>query len=262
MKMTKKDKTEKSFEAKRAALLKGLASKDGVTEVAIKNVYGPHAMAVVGDFVDRKPERARKPAAKKAAAPKEEGKRARRPPRPPARYGAAATTVLPDEAEFRAALHKKYTTTARSLVEDAYGEIETLAGEAREAYDNMESGNLGQTQRCQTFGETADALENISAPDLPDAFDEVEIVRLPTISNATGRAHRLSEAVSDMQLACDEVESWLEDKKASGEDATDDAEEKDEDEEEFDADAVEAAIEEIRGHADEAEGVEFPGMYG
>jgi len=256
--MKKDTNEEKSFEAKRAALLKSLASKDGVTEIAIKNVYGPHAMAVLRDLVEPKPERAR-PAAKKAA-PKADGKRARRPPRPPTRYGAAPTVALPSEAEFRTALHKKYTTTARQLVEDAYSEIESLASEARECADNMEAGNLGQTQRCQTFAETADTLEGISAPDVPDAFDEVEVVRLPTLSDSTSRAHRLSEAVSDLQLACDEVESWLEDNKQSGADATDEEEEKEADE--VDADAVEAAIEEIRGHADEAEGVEFPGMYG
>lgn len=254
----KKTKDEgKSFEAKRAALLKGLASKDGVTEIAIKNVYGAHAMAVIRDLVEPK---AAKPAAKKSAPakPPADGKRTRRPPRPPTRYGAAATTALPTEAEFRTALHKKYTTTARSLVEDAYNTLEELAGEARECADNMEAGNLGQTQRCQTFAETADTLEGISAPDLPDVFDEVEVVRLPTLSNATGRAHRLSEATSDMQLACDEVESWLEDKKQSGADATEDEDEK----EELDESEIESAIEEIRGHADEAEGVEFPGMYG
>lgn len=246
--MTTKKNT--SFDTKRAALLKNLTRKEGVTEIAIKNVYGAHAMAVIRDHVEPKP------AAKKAA-PKADGKRTRRPP---TRYGAAPTVALPSEAEFRTALHKKYTTTARQLVEDAYSEIESLASEARECADNMEAGNLGQTQRCQTFAETADTLEGISAPDVPDAFDEVEVVRLPTLSDSTSRAHRLSEAVSDLQLACDEVESWLEDNKQSGADATDEEEEKEDDE--VDADEVEAAIQEIRDHADEAEGVEFPGMYG
>jgi len=245
---------EKSFEEKRAALLKGLASKDGVTEIAIKNVYGPHAMAVLRDFVEQKEGAPSKKKKNAPAKPPAEGKRARRAPRPPTRYGAAATTALPSETEFRDALNKKYTTTARSLVEDAYSVIEDLAGEAREIADSASGTGLENTQRIQTFNETADTLEGISIPDLPDVFDEVEVVRLPTISNATGRAHRLGEAVSDMQLACDEVESWLGAKK----DAADNGEEEDE----LDIDGVDDALTEIRDHAGEAEGVEFPGMYG
>lgn len=258
--MIKEKDEQKSFEQQREALLKRLASKDGATEIAIKNVYGPHAMAILRDYVERKAETTR-PAEKKPK-PKEDGKRARRPPRPLDRYGAASTTALPTQEEFRAALNKKYTTTARQLVENAYGEIESLASEARDIAENLEAGNLGQTQRCQTFSETADVLEGLSIPDLPDAFDEVEIVRLPTIAKSTGRAHRLSEAVSDMQLACDEVESWLEGKKEEIEVASDNGEEEKELEDELDAGTIEEALEEVRGHADEAEGVEFPGMYG
>ena len=41
---------------------------------------------------------------------------------------------------------------AIDIVNDS--EIESLASEARECADNMEAGNLGQTQRCQTFAET------------------------------------------------------------------------------------------------------------
>lgn len=245
--MIKEKDEQKSFEQQREALIKRLASKDGATEIAIKNVYGPHAMAILRDYVETK------------AARPGDSQRARRPA---TRYGAASTTALPTQEEFRAALNKKYTTTARQLVENAYGEIESLASEARDIAENLEAGNLGQTQRCQTFSETADVLEGLSIPDLPDAFDEVEIVRLPTIAKSTGRAHRLSEAVSDMQLACDEVESWLEGKKEEIEVASDNGEEEKELEDELDAGTIEEALEEVRGHADEAEGVEFPGMYG
>lgn len=252
------DDKEKSFEEKRAALLKGLASKDGVTEIAIKNVYGPHAMAVIWDLVEQKEGAPSKKKKDAPAKPPAEGKRSRSAPRPLKRYSAAETTVLPTMNEFRAALNKKYTITARSLVEDAYSVIEDLAGEAREIVDGASNTGLENTQRIQTFSETADTLEDLSIPDLPDVFDEVEVVRLPTISNATGRAHRMGEALSDMQLACDEVEKWLEDKKQSGEAATEDEDEK----EELDESEIESAIKDIRDAVNAAEGVEFPGMYG
>lgn len=241
--MQKETEEAKIFDAQRAALLKGLKSKNGVTSLAIKNVYGPHAMVVLRELVEPK------------APQPGDSQRARRRA---TFYGATATTALPSRAEFLAVLNKKCTTTARALLENAYSTLADLASEAREVSDNLEASNLGRTQRGETFTETADVLEGISMPKLPDVFDEVEIVRLPTISNATGRAHRLSEAVSDMQLAQEEVESWLDDRKQSGADLTEDEDEK----EEIDESEIEDVLKEIREHADDAERVEFPGMFG
>ena len=260
--MTKTTKsTEKSFEEKLAQLNKLLSSKDGATEIAFKNVYGPHAMSVLREYVERKasvPPRATKPSDKEAG---DEGKKKRRAPRPPERYSPKGDVTLPSMEEYRTALNKKYTNTASNLVEDGYAAIEELAAEAREVAENMESGNLGQTSRCQTFQETADVLEGITISMLPGIFGEVELVRLPTLSDSTSRSHRLSEALDDLRMACDAVESWVEAEKTQREIEAE-GEETGEEDDDTDYQEIEDAIQEIRDHADEAEGVEFPGMYG
>ena len=230
---------DKVFEKKRAALTKALASKEGVTEIAIKNVYGPHAMSIIGEYVEAKPLKKGLPKTKRA---------------PAERYELIESAVLPTRDEYRNALNRKFTYTASSLATDAYAAIEELAGEAREVADNMESGNLGQTQRCQTFQETADVLEGIEAPELPSVFEEIEIVRLPCLSHRTGRSYRLGEAVSDLSMVADEVESWLDEKRDEAKTGGDD--------ETIDLSEVETTMDQLREDAGNAENVEFPDMFG
>lgn len=221
-------KKETDPNAKVIKLRKAFA-KGGVTARMIKNVYGDYAMNVLLPSL--------------LTQDKVDGPR---------------TTFktlgnLPTAEEYQVMLRKRYTYSAQNLLEEAYSVLEELASEAREVADNMESGNLGQTTRAQTFSETADVLEGLSAPDLDDeAFTQAEVYRLPDLSDRSGRAHRRDEAVSDIRSACDEVESYIESMKEAG------GEEYDEDH----FSEAESAIEEMRNHADEAEGCEFPGMFG
>jgi hypothetical protein len=161
--------------------------------------------------------------------------------------------TLPTPEEYNRLAEKYYTYPVDSLVDDAFSVIEELAGEMREGFDNMEGGNLGNTQKCQTYGETADTLESIEKPEMPDCLSEIETVRFPTVSKSTSRAHRASEAASDLNVAADAIDEWVTDRRA---------EDKSEDEEELDLDGLDSLAEDLRNAASELEGCEFPGMFG
>jgi hypothetical protein len=168
--------------------------------------------------------------------------------------------TLPTPEEYNRLAEKYYTYTVDSLIDDAFSVIEELAGEMREGFDNMEGGNLGSTQKCQTYGETADTLEGVNAPDLPDALNNIKVIRYPSTSKSTGRAHRASEASSDLNLAADAIEEWVTDKREMLDERDDDDNE--ETEEELDLDGLDSLAEELRNAASELEGCEFPGMFG
>lgn len=217
-----------------AALVKRLA-KESVSTRALKKVFGPHAVSGLVNVLDGDPER-------------EDF------------WCLPSGVSLPSLDEYRVLLDKYFTVSVASLIEDAYAAIEELAGEMREGYDNMEGGNLGSTQKCQTYGETADTLEGVNAPDLPDALNNIEVIRYPSTSKSTGRAHRASEAASDLNLAADAIEEWVTDKREMLDERDDDDNE--ETEEELDLDGLDSLVEELRDAAGNVEGCEFPGMFG
>ena len=135
-------------------------------------------------------------------------------------------------------------------VADAISELQSLAEECREIVDNAEGG-LAETARIQTFEETASTLEGISEPEVPEVVDELEIRYVEQRSTRKGRgesrAVRCANAVSLLQAAQEAVSVWLEDDANEKHDARDDVEQLAND------------LEEIIG---EAEGCEFPGMFG
>ena len=199
---------------------------------ALKSLYGPHALSVLAShFI-------------------EEG----------GVYTIIEGKSQPSREEYNKLAEAYYTYTVAYLIEDAFSVIEGLAEEMREGYDNMESGNLGATQKCQTYGETADTLEGVQAPELPDCLSQIETVRYPTISKSTGRAHRAGEAASDLNLAADAIEEWVTEKREMLDERDDDDNEAIEDE--LDLDGLDALVESLREAAGEVEGCEFPGMFG
>lgn len=137
----------------------------------------------------------------------------------------------------------------------AYGELSSLAEEARDIYDNASEG-LQQTQRIQTFEETADTLENLDEPSVPDGFEgEVSFgEEAPRRKNrGLSRSSRCGNAISAMGALvslCEERIAELDEK----EDLSDDEE------------TLKTDLEELRDQLEndksEAEGCEFPGMYG
>lgn len=145
--------------------------------------------------------------------------------------------------------HVQCTGTVSS-VSDAYSALEELGSECREVVDNASEG-LSQTQRIQTFDETAGVLENLSEPDVPECVGELAITyseRTPKHKRrAPSRAVRCSNAVSVLQAAADALEEWLDDEQNSEHD---------------DRDEVQSLLDQLQNDAGEAENCEFPGMYG
>lgn len=136
------------------------------------------------------------------------------------------------------------SNSVRSLIADGVSQLEELASECREMVDNASEG-LAETQRIQTFGETADALEGISEPDMPDELDTVldTVVAfsesVPTRKGrGTSRSVQRDNAVSMLSAAVEALQD-VDDNEAADELAT-----------------------EVQNIIDEAEGCEFPGMYG
>ena len=147
--------------------------------------------------------------------------------------------------------YKSRTTESTvSAISDAISDLTSLGEECREIVDNAEGG-LRETQRIQTFDETASALENLSEPDVPEVVAELSITYSEQVSTRKGRgesrAVRCSNSVAVLQAAQEAVSVWLED---------------DANEEHADRDDVEQLANDLEEIIGEAESCEFPGMFG
>lgn len=142
------------------------------------------------------------------------------------------------------------TDSTVSAISDAISDLTSLGEECREIVDNA-SENLQQTSRIQTFDETASALEGLSEPDVPECVAELPITYSEQISTRKGRgesrAVRCANSVAVLQAAQEAVAMWLEDET---------------NEEHAERDEVEQLANDIEEIIGEAEGCEFPGMYG
>lgn len=156
--------------------------------------------------------------------------------------------------------YKNVTTeTNVSSVEDACSALEELASECREIVDNAEGG-LAETARIQTFGETADTLEGISTPDIPECVADLPMTVVTQASTRKGRGEsrnvRCANEVAVLSAARDAVDEWINTRTGEIEDAGGTV---DDDED------VQAAVEfvgELENIIGDAEGCEFPGMFG
>lgn len=142
--------------------------------------------------------------------------------------------------------------TIVDAISEACGEITSLAEEMRDAFDNTPE-SLQSSGAGEARGEAADALENISEPDVPEELqgDKFKIkwhVRaLPAKQQAKlSRAARRDEAVQTLTAVVERLNA-----------ITDDAEFTEEERE-----AASGFADEVQQIIDEAEAVEFPGMYG
>lgn len=155
---------------------------------------------------------------------------------------------------------KEYTGSVSSI-SDAFSALESLGEEAREIVDNATEG-LSQTQRVQTFDETAGTLEGLSEPEVPSCVADLAIT-WTECTTRTGRANRRDNATACLSAAKDAAETWLEERRAEEADADGVGESEDDaDDTEVDLDEVEQFISELDDLISEAEGCEFPGMFG
>lgn len=145
----------------------------------------------------------------------------------------------------------RYSTSVESLVDEAYAEIECLAEEMRERFDNMPE-NLQGGDVGGRVEEAADTLEGIDRVDYPDGLSEIITVFYPTL-NCDSRSSRAVEAASKLRHAVDALREWQDEKTVeANEDGT---------EEEVDPTLATEFADELENHAEEIEFVEFPGMY-
>lgn len=141
------------------------------------------------------------------------------------------------------------TTTYKSSLADAVstacGDLTSLAEECREVVDGAEGGRAN-TQRILTLGETADTLENISEPEIEDEPGKIEIEYAQMLPKSKrhglSRGDRRDNATMILDACIQELEE---------------AQDKLEDKE-----AYQPLIDELNEIKDNAESVEFPGMYG
>lgn len=155
----------------------------------------------------------------------------------------------------------KQSACVADAVSMAFGALEELAGECREIVDGASEG-LSQTQRIQTLDETASQLEGLSEPEVPDLLGQQRIEYVEaTKSRGVSRAARRDNAVSALQAVVEcleerlaDLEEKLKDGRAVTKVSTDNVE--------GEIATVEGLRDECQSAIDEAEGCEFPGMYG
>lgn len=135
---------------------------------------------------------------------------------------------------------------------EAYSELQSLGEEMREWADNLEEKFSG-TDKYTRVSEAADTLEGLNEPDYPDwaGKTKVSITELIKPPRKQSRAYRRDQACSiidECTAACNE---WLEAHEEVKEGADLEL-----------SGQIEQLRDDLENLKDEAEGVEFPGMYG
>jgi hypothetical protein len=149
----------------------------------------------------------------------------------------------------RIALPPPRTVSLADAVSEAFSEISSLAEEMREWADNMEE-KFSATQKYETVSETADTLENISEVEVDTELSAVTVTLQDPKPQRRGysRADRCAQACDILDACVSALEDYA---------STDDTNR---------TDAQAEAADELRNELDsaksDAEGVEFPGMYG
>ena len=141
------------------------------------------------------------------------------------------------------------TTTIGSAVSDACSELESLAGEMRDWYDNMPE-NFQNGDKGSMVDECANSLENVTEPEVPEFLEGLPVT-YNADRKARSRAARCGDCISMLEAVVEFLDGHLE---LYGEGLSE-AKQEERDEAESFRDEVQTIIDEIQG-------VEFPGMYG
>jgi hypothetical protein len=146
-------------------------------------------------------------------------------------------------------------TTVREIsiadaASEAYEELQTLAEEMRQWADSIEE-KFSHTEKYERISEAADTLENIQEPDYCDYAKNmtIKITDLPKRKRGHPRAHRCTQACYILDVCIETLEYRIEDIK----------DDKSAETECNECSTLRDDLEQAKG---EAEGVEFPGMYG
>ncbi len=141
---------------------------------------------------------------------------------------------------------QKYESTVEGAIDDAMSAFEELGSECREVCDNMPE-SLQSTDRYSTLDETANELEYLSAPDVPECVSGLTVTFSYKPQRRMSRSDRRHEAIRTIEAAKDAAQEWLDDEANAEHDQRDE---------------VETLVSEIDDIVGTAENVEFPGMFG
>lgn len=158
---------------------------------------------------------------------------------------------MPTKQEFRSLLKEKNTVSLESTLADAFSDIELLAEEIQEWYDNL-GDNLQMSEKGNMLEECTSALEYLEEIDLdcdglPKDFKDIQITFIPThYSEVNSRRERLDEAILRFEAVVSHLTEMIEDEKFTDEESEN---------------VLSFVVDELENLIDEAQSVEFPSMY-
>lgn len=197
-----------------------------ITGISLKKTYGSHAVAILGGRLEALPRERKKGAKQKYKVLQE----------------------LPTVEEFGILRARRFTTTVDALISDAFGEFESLRDELQEWLDGIPE-SLQNGQKSDDLQTAIDTLDNLQAPDVPTEVSSLETVYIPQ-EKIDSRPDRRDDAVNRLATAVDVLNDAMDDE---------DAEVKYTDEQK---ETIQQLIDDLENHIDDAEGVEFPTMFG
>ena len=148
-------------------------------------------------------------------------------------------------------------TTISDAISSGYSILQSLRDEVQEIVDNASDG-LRETQRIQTFDETANTLGNFcdDEPDVPDNLSAHAVTAYlqqhVSKRRSPSRAVQCQNAVGYLRAAADGVQEFID---------TFDGEDRSETEQ-AEVDDAQELLDILEESISEAECCEFPGMYG
>lgn len=161
-------------------------------------------------------------------------------------------TAAPKKRKKQSPYRMEQRVGSIASIEDAFSELESLGEEMREGYDNMQQyPGLASTSKCEAYGTAADTLEGLREFDIPEWMRDIDIHYTEAVKRrgAASRAVRCSNAINVLQAASMTIAELEED--ADGNPLTED--------QKAEAESLASDIDDM---ANEAENVEFPGLYG
>ncbi len=196
-----------------------------ITLKKLNSVYGPHARSILRDHLEQLPRERKRGTVTSFKILK----------------------PLPPLADFIELRRKQFTSTVDGLLDDAFGAFEEMAGELQEWYENLPEQFQEAEKGCQ-LQEVQEVLEGLVRPEPGDGIGEIEVFYMPK-EGIKSRPARCDDAASRLHAIVDVLNDYLgESENEPKEDGPD-------------PDEVQAFIEELEQVAEEAENIEFPGMY-
>lgn len=137
--------------------------------------------------------------------------------------------------------------SVESAISEAFSELEELGNEMREWSDNLQD-NFSGTAKAEAVGDAADTLEGLSVPDVAGSVADIEvtITDLKPRKKPYSRAARRDQAVYILESCVQALTEFRDDESISEDVAA----------------TADDLTGELENAKDEAEGIEFPGMYG